>query len=56
MSGRRDSRTSENSLSPEKELDSSSSKAKKERAAKQLGKTEQPRWGPRVSVTRGLGP
>ncbi|XP_072818059.1 TRAF3-interacting protein 1 isoform X2 [Vicugna pacos] len=40
VEGRRDSRTSENSLSPEKERDSSSSKAKKQRAAKQLGKKE----------------
>ena len=43
MSGRRDSRTSENSLSPEKERNSSYSKAKKEHTVKQLGKTE---WAP----------
>ena len=40
MSGRRDSRTSENSLSPEKECNSSYSKAKKEHAVKQFGKSE----------------
>ncbi|XP_060007661.1 TRAF3-interacting protein 1 isoform X3 [Lagenorhynchus albirostris] len=37
VEGRRDSRTSENSLSPEKERNSSCSKAKKEHAGKQLG-------------------
>ncbi|XP_059785066.1 TRAF3-interacting protein 1 isoform X5 [Balaenoptera ricei] len=37
VEGRRDSRTSENSLSPEKERNSSSSKAEKEHTGKQLG-------------------
>ncbi|XP_059738354.1 TRAF3-interacting protein 1 isoform X3 [Bos taurus] len=37
VEGRRDSRTSENSLSPEKECNSSYSKAKKEHAVKQFG-------------------
>ncbi|XP_060007660.1 TRAF3-interacting protein 1 isoform X2 [Lagenorhynchus albirostris] len=40
VEGRRDSRTSENSLSPEKERNSSCSKAKKEHAGKQLGRKE----------------
>lgn len=40
MSGRRDSRTSENSFSPEKERNSSYSKAKKEHTVKQFCKTE----------------
>ncbi|XP_007114120.1 TRAF3-interacting protein 1 isoform X2 [Physeter macrocephalus] len=40
VEGRRDSRTSENSLSPEKECNSSCSKAKKERTGKQLGTEE----------------
>ncbi|XP_068400223.1 TRAF3-interacting protein 1 isoform X5 [Eschrichtius robustus] len=37
VEGRRDSRTSENSLSPEKERNSSNSKAEKEHTGKQLG-------------------
>ncbi|XP_022423830.1 TRAF3-interacting protein 1 isoform X2 [Delphinapterus leucas] len=40
VEGRRDSRTSENSLSPEKERNSSCSKAKKEHTGKQLGRKE----------------
>ncbi|XP_057407704.1 TRAF3-interacting protein 1 isoform X3 [Balaenoptera acutorostrata] len=40
VEGRRDSRTSENSLSPEKERNSSSSKAEKEHTGKQLGRKE----------------
>nr|XP_058908486.1 TRAF3-interacting protein 1 isoform X2 [Kogia breviceps] len=40
VEGRRDSRTSENSLSPEKERNSSCSKAKKEHTGKQLGTEE----------------
>nr|XP_025743745.1 TRAF3-interacting protein 1 [Callorhinus ursinus] len=40
VEGRRDSRTTENSLSPEKEHNSSYSKAKKEHAGKQLGRKE----------------
>ncbi|XP_068400219.1 TRAF3-interacting protein 1 isoform X1 [Eschrichtius robustus] len=40
VEGRRDSRTSENSLSPEKERNSSNSKAEKEHTGKQLGRKE----------------
>ncbi|XP_035582462.1 TRAF3-interacting protein 1 isoform X2 [Zalophus californianus] len=40
VEGRRDSRTTENSLSPEKEHNSSYRKAKKEHAVKQLGRKE----------------
>ncbi|XP_061268798.1 TRAF3-interacting protein 1 isoform X1 [Bos javanicus] len=44
VEGRRDSRTSENSLSPEKECNSSYSKAKKEHAVKQFDDTAASLW------------
>ncbi|XP_014947124.3 TRAF3-interacting protein 1 isoform X2 [Ovis aries] len=44
VEGRRDSRTSENSLSPEKERNSSSSKAKKEHAVKQFDDSAASPW------------
>nr|XP_040124050.1 TRAF3-interacting protein 1 isoform X8 [Ictidomys tridecemlineatus] len=55
VEGRRDSRTSEHSLSPEKERNSSYTKAKKEHAGKQLGRKEDNISGKSLDpITSGL--
>ncbi|XP_047401140.1 TRAF3-interacting protein 1 isoform X2 [Sciurus carolinensis] len=55
VEGRRDSRTSEHSLSPEKEPNSSYNKAKKEHAGKQLGRKEDNISGKSLDpITSGL--